>query len=84
MPLDLDAREPGGEFFLVPYFGACIHVPPPPPNQIVFVKLPQGIALESMYDAYWITGKMSLENKSTRLGAAAYTLAGEKVEVYKY
>lgn len=84
VPLDLDADNKVVEFFLVPYFGACIHVPPPPPNQIVFVKLEDGIALDSMYEAYWITGKLSIENKRTRLGAAAYTLAAEKVEVYKY
>lgn len=84
VPLDLDADNRVVEFFLVPYFGACIHVPPPPPNQIVFVRLEDGIALDSMYEAYWITGKMSVEGKKTRLGAAAYTLAGEKVEVYKY
>lgn len=84
VPLDLDGENKVVEFFLVPYFGACIHVPPPPPNQIVFVKLDEGIALDSMYEAYWITGKMSLQSKATRLGAAAYTLAGQKVEVYKY
>lgn len=84
VPLDLDTDNKVVEFFLVPYFGACIHVPPPPPNQIVFVTLDDGIALDSMYEAYWITGKMSIESKRTRLGAAAYTLAGEKVEVYKY
>lgn len=84
VPLDLDAENRVIEFFLVPYFGACIHVPPPPPNQIVFVRLVDGIALESMYEAYWITGKMTLESRKTRLGAAAYTLAGQKVEVYKY
>lgn len=84
VPLDLDAKNRVTEFFLVPYFGACIHVPPPPPNQIVFVRFAEGIELESMYEAYWITGTMTTKSKNTRLGAAAYTLAGRKVEVYKY
>lgn len=84
VPLEADGKGKVIEFFLVPYFGACIHVPPPPPNQIVYVKLPSGIALDSMYEAYWITGTFSVRYRSTRFGAAAYSLAGEKAEVYKY
>jgi hypothetical protein len=68
----------------VPYFGACIHVPPPPANQIVYVTAPKGIALDSIYEAYWITGTMKMQNKSTRLGAAAYSLIADNVEIYKY
>ncbi|MFX5956933.1 DUF3299 domain-containing protein [Acinetobacter baumannii] len=37
-----------------------------------------------MYDAYWITGKLHLQTKSTRLGSTAYELIAEKIEVYKY
>jgi len=84
VPLDLDADSKVVEFFLVPYYGACIHVPPPPPNQIVYVTMQKGIALESLYEAYWITGKLTLKGKTTNLGEAAYTLAAESVEVYKY
>jgi hypothetical protein len=84
VPLDIGKDGLVSEFFLVPYFGACIHVPPPPPNQIVYVRMSKGISLESIYDAYWITGRLTLQNKTTRLGAAAYHVAGEKVEIYKY
>jgi hypothetical protein len=84
VPLDIGKDGLVSEFFLVPYFGACIHVPPPPPNQIVYVRMAKGIALDSIYDAYWITGRLKLQNKTTRLGAAAYHLAGEKLEIYKY
>ncbi len=84
VPLDIGKDGLVSEFFLVPYFGACIHVPPPPPNQIVYVKMQKGIALDSIYEAYWITGKMSIQKKSTRLGAAAYMVAADKVEIYKY
>jgi hypothetical protein len=84
VPLDIGKDGLVAEFFLVPYFGACIHVPPPPPNQIVYVRMNKGIALDSIYEAYWITGRMKLQNKTTRLGAAAYHLAGDKVEIYKY
>ena len=84
VPLDVAKDGTVSEFFLVPYFGACIHVPPPPANQIVYVTTEKGIALDSIYEAYWITGTMKMQNKSTRLGAAAYSLAADKVEVYKY
>jgi hypothetical protein len=84
VPLDIGKDGLVAEFFLVPYFGACIHVPPPPPNQIVYVRMNKGIALDSIYEAYWITGRMTLQNKTTRIGAAAYHLAGDKVEIYKY
>ena len=66
------------------YSRRVIHVPPPPPNQIVYVRMTKGIALDSIYEAYWITGKMTVQNKQTRLGAAAYTVAADKVEIYKY
>jgi len=84
VPLELDAKGLVTEFFLVPYFGACIHVPPPPPNQMVYVVMDKGISLDSMYSAYWITGKMSTKTRNTALGAAAYTLAGTKAEEYKF
>jgi hypothetical protein len=84
VPLDVGKDGRVSEFFLVPYFGACIHVPPPPPNQIVHVTAPQGIALDSIYEAYWVTGRMKIQDKSTRLGAAAYALTADKVEIYKF
>jgi len=84
VPLELDDAGNVTEFFLVPYFGACIHVPPPPPNQMIYVIMKQGIQLDSMYSAYWITGRMSARSRSTRLGAAAYTLAATAYEEYKF
>lgn len=84
VPLDVGKDGLVTEFFLVPYFGACIHVPPPPPNQIVYVRMTKGVALDSIYEAYWITGRMKTTNKTTRLGAAAYQLDANKVEIYKY
>jgi len=84
VPLELDDAGKVTEFFLVPYFGACIHVPPPPPNQMIFVIMKPGIQLDTMYAAYWITGKVSTKSRSTRLGAAAYTLTATGHEEYKF
>jgi hypothetical protein len=72
------------EFLLVPYIGACIHVPPPPPNQMVFVTSPNGIAADAIHEAYWVTGKMRLETRTTPLGNSAYALNASKVELYQY
>jgi uncharacterized protein len=73
------------EFFLVPYFGACIHVPPPPPNQIVYVKLTGGgVRLGSEEDAYWVTGILHTQINGTTLAKAAYTLDASRMELYKY
>ena len=84
--IPLDARRDGvvNEFLLVPYFGACIHVPPPPPNQLVHVRMARRVSLPSIYDAYWITGKLRLQTTTTHLGSAAYELSAEKIEPYQY
>ena len=84
VPLELDDEGLVTEFFLVPYFGACIHVPPPPANQMVYVRMAQGISLDSMYSAYWISGQMAIQSRRTGLGAAAYTLAGTAAEEYRF
>lgn len=84
VPLEAVKNGDVSEFLLVPYFGSCIHVPPPPPNQIVYVRTGRRPGIDSIYDAYWITGKLHLQTKSTRLGATAYELNAEKIEVYKY
>jgi hypothetical protein len=71
------------EFFLVPYFGACIHVPPPPPNQIVYVRMRAGAGLRSIEDAQWVTGTLHVATKRSDLGSAAYSLDGERMEPYR-
>jgi hypothetical protein len=81
VPLDFEA-EKVAEFFLVPFFGACIHVPPPPPNQIILVRLkkPMGLAAMEVVEVY---GKISVEGYANELGSAGYTLAADKVEFYQ-
>jgi uncharacterized protein len=71
------------EFLLVPYFGACIHMPPPPPNQIVDVKMMPPVKMQSMYEPVWVTGKLSTRGMSSELAAAAYSIVGAKIENYE-
>ena len=81
VPLE-DSKEGLKEFLLVPYFGACIHSPPPPANQIVHV-LPKSPAkgFRSM-DAVWITGTLSTGRTDSYMGAASYRI--ESVSVVPY
>ncbi|MCV6590431.1 MAG: DUF3299 domain-containing protein [Marinobacterium sp.] len=70
-------------FFLVPYFGACIHVPPPPANQMVHVRYEPGVRVENLYDAIWVTGKLSVAQSEHELGTAGYTMDAFRIEVYE-
>ena len=79
------------EFLLVPYVGACIHVPPPPANQIVYVKLSTAYKVASLYEPVWITGRMTTEAATRNLtlvdGDApvetGYRMDGIAIEPYK-
>ena len=82
VPLEYDDEQVVTEFFLVPFFGACIHVPPPPPNQIIYVKYPKGIKLEVLYDPFWISGVLKTSLVSNDMATAAYTLEMHSHEVY--
>ena len=71
------------EFLLVPYFGACIHSPPPPANQIVLV-LPAKPALgyRSM-DTVWVSGVLKAARANSPMGSTGYRLEAALVEPYK-
>ena len=73
------------QFLLVPYFGACIHVPAPPINQTILVNTApgQGIKLHMADFPYLVTGKLTLQQTSTDIGTAGYHLIDAKVEQYK-
>lgn len=82
VPLEFEERTIS-EFLLVPYFGACIHVPPPPKNQIVYVQSESGLEVKGLFQAVWVTGRLATESKLNEVGDAGYTLSAEKVEPYK-
>ena len=79
VPLEYDDEQLVTEFFLVPYFGACIHVPAPPPNQIIHVTIPRGFNLSSIYEPYVIEGEMRIETTANELGISAYSISAENV-----
>lgn len=71
------------EFFFVPYFGACIHVPPPPPNNIVYVKMAKPIPAADMFNAYWLEGTIKTERLSNDIAATAYVMTGDALRLYE-
>lgn len=81
VPLE-EGKDGVTEFLLVPYFGACVHSPPPPSNQIIHV-LPKTPAkgLRSM-DTVWITGKLTTVQTETYMGASSWRLEGSSVAPY--
>ena len=82
VPLEDDAQEVT-EFLLVPYAGACIHVPPPPPNQMVYVQLIHGEkAKMSFTDPIVVTGTLKISNVKSPYGDVSYDLDGETVKPY--
>jgi hypothetical protein len=82
IPLEGDGKKVS-EFILVPYFGACIHVPPPPSNQIVYVKADRLEAkVRNLFDTVWVVGRLSAEYRASDVGNASYELEAESVEPY--
>ncbi|MEX1221371.1 MAG: DUF3299 domain-containing protein [Idiomarina sp.] len=74
VPLAYNQEREVTEFFIVPYFGACIHLPPPPPNQIIHAVVKQGLELENLYEPLWFEGVLAIEMTTNETAAAAYGL----------
>lgn len=83
VPLE-DDLEVVTEFLLVPYAGACIHVPPPPPNQIVYVKMDKNAKVHVTFtDPIQVTGTLKISTVQSPYGAVSYDLSGETVNPYQ-
>lgn len=83
VPLDVTEEGRVTEFLLVPFFGACIHVPPPPANQIIHVTSELGVLMDALYQPFWIEGPLKVEAHSSEMGTAGYQLAAEKIYPYE-
>jgi hypothetical protein len=81
VPLD-SSRGELKQFLLVPYFGACIHSPPPPANQIVHVMLPAAKTLRTM-DVVWVSGTLKTQRQDSPMGVSGYSMQASTVEPYK-
>jgi len=83
VPLTYDSEQRVKTFFLVPYFGACIHVPPPPPNQIIYGELKEGAVVADIYDAYWVVGTLHTTITENDTATSAYSLTVTDVSLYE-
>ncbi|HVE51784.1 MAG TPA: DUF3299 domain-containing protein [Ramlibacter sp.] len=70
------------EFLLVPYYGACVHAPPPPSNQVVHVVMDKPAKGVEMMDTIWVSGRMRVASFNSEMGAAGYRIDGVEVAPY--
>ncbi len=82
VPLE-KAGERISEFLLVPYFGACIHVPPPPANQIIHVVADPPASKVRAMDAVWVNGVLQASSSNTSMGDASYRMRATSVTPYR-
>lgn len=82
VPLETDGEQIR-EFLLVPYFGACVHVPPPPANQLIHVIPDKPVPAGWNMLPVWVEGVMAVGRVDSEMGVAGYQLRGTKVEEYQ-
>ena len=82
VPLEFNDDEAITQFFLVPFFGACFHLPPPPPNQIILIDYPKGFDLESVYAPIWVSGTLGTTLTENEVAISAYSMQMESFDVY--
>ena len=91
LPLEYDGKKVT-EFLLVPYVGACIHTPPPPPNQIVYVRSEQGFETDGgLFTPVWVSGVMKTTQSQSSLSLvdgssdipSSYTIVASEVKIYE-
>ncbi|MCO4099024.1 DUF3299 domain-containing protein [Gemmatimonas sp.] len=81
VPLE-DFQERAKEFLLVPYFGACVHLPPPPPNQMIYVTMNRDTKI-SWWNPVWIEGAIEVINYKSVYGIAGYRMRVDRVTQYE-
>lgn len=81
VPLE-DNQSRVSEFLLVPYLGACIHTPPPPPNQIVHVRTSTAFDVTA-FDPIWVTGELRISKTRSPYGDVAFQLTALSISAYQ-
>ncbi len=83
VPLE-DWADEVSEFLLVPYVGACVHTPAPPPNQLVHVRMRGGKKVPApVWEPVWIHGRLLVEESTSVYGPASFTFHGDSTTVYE-
>ena len=84
VPLEFSENSIVTTFFLVPFFGACTHEPPPPPNQIIFSEFEQGKKIDNIYDPVWVSGAIFTSTQTNELATSAYSMIVDDISTYEY
>lgn len=66
LPLEY-ADKAVSRMLLVPYVGACVHSPPPPPNQLIVVELTEPYKVSDIFEPVWITGRLAAKQATESL-----------------
>lgn len=82
VPLE-DKQQIVKEFLLVPYAGACIHVPPPPPNQMVHVLMESGSEAVFTWEPIWVTGELKISASESPYGKVSFSMVGKTAKTIK-
>lgn len=83
VPFDFNPRKRHESFLFVPYMGACIHTPPPPPNQIIYVRANPAVRVKDIWQPYYAQGVIQGEEVLNDTGNAAYSLRLEALDPYE-
>ncbi len=83
LPFDFSASGQVSRFLLVPFVGACVHVPPPPPNQLIYAQAADGVAVQGMWEPVFAEGVMRTRRHASDLADAAYTLELTALQPYR-
>lgn len=83
VPVDVQGEGVTKSFFFVPYFGQCLHLPPPPPNQIIYANFAKGYRVKNLDEPYYV--EMTLHTKESKhaIATAAYTATVNKIYPYE-
>ncbi|MDW4498859.1 DUF3299 domain-containing protein [Sulfitobacter sp. D35] len=82
VPLDFEGTGVAA-FLLVPYVGACVHVPPPPANQLVLVTARPPYAYEGLFEPVTVTGMFGTASTSTQLADVGYALSADRIDPFE-
>ena len=82
VPIEFTEDKKVTGFFLVPYFGACLHMPPPPPNQVIYGSYPEGLAMVDLYQPFWIAGELNVETIKNDTATSAYTMQVDEISIF--
>lgn len=83
VPLEDFAAE-ASEFLLVPYVGACVHTPAPPPNQLVHVRMKGDTKVSvPLWTPIWLHGELKVETTTSQYGPSGFFVPGDSVTRYE-